>query len=142
VGQQPVDVVPVDGVGDLDHLPLRQLQLAQQDLGRGPAVNQSAGGGVFGGSRRYDTVQAGLDYMATQLDPAHMTAVVVLTDGDDNASKPGSLDALVKAETVPPAGSAVRLFTIAQTGGSDDRGRPYQAGTGLAQPGLERGTPR
>jgi Mg-chelatase subunit ChlD len=51
--------------------------------------------------------------MTTQLDPAHITAVVVLTDGDDNASKPGALDSLLKAESVQPAGSSLRVFTIA-----------------------------
>jgi len=70
-----------------------------------------------GETRLYDTVHDGFDFMRTQLDPTHITAVVVLTDGEDTASQPGALDSLVAAEKTQPAGSAVRVFTIAY--GSD-----------------------
>jgi Ca-activated chloride channel family protein len=71
--------------------------------------NLQAGGGTL----LYGSVAAGLDHMRTQLSPAYITAIVVLTDGADTNSKPGALGDLVKAESSQPADSSVRVFTIA-----------------------------
>ena len=111
----------VDKIGDSDQvgvwtfsnqhqeaIPISDVGEHRAQLKQGIASLQAVGG-----TQLYDTVQAGFDYMTTQLDPAHITAVVVLTDGDDNASKPGALDSLLKAESVQPAGSSLRVFTIA-----------------------------
>jgi Ca-activated chloride channel homolog len=89
--------LPISAVGD------SRTQLKQ-------GIGALAAGG---GTLLYETVQDGFDYMRAQLDPSHITAVVVLTDGDDNNSRPGALGRLLAAEAAQPAGGTVRVFTIA-----------------------------
>lgn len=87
-----------------------------------------------GGTLLYSTVRDGWEFVRTTADPTHISAVVVLTDGQDNQSAPGSLTSLTDALSAQPAGAAVRVFTVAY--GSDaDRGdlsRIAQASRGEA----------
>ena len=66
-----------------------------------------------GGTLLYGTIGAGLDQMKKLLSPGYITAMVVLTDGADNASGTNALDDLTKIERSQPAESSVRVFTIA-----------------------------
>ena len=91
------DLVPIASVG------------TQRARLKAAVGNLQAGGGTL----LYGSVAAGLDYMKTELSPAYITAIVVLTDGADTNSKPGALSDLVKAESSQPASASVRVFTIA-----------------------------
>lgn len=110
----------LDQVGDQDEVGIWSFSDTHDQLAPvGPvgvqrAALKSAVGGLSagGGTLLYDTVRDGLDLMASTADPAHISAVVVLTDGQDNGSS-GSLDDLLQAERTQPAGSTVRVFTIA-----------------------------
>jgi Ca-activated chloride channel family protein len=66
-----------------------------------------------GGTLLYDSISAGLGHMKTLFSPTFITAIVVLTDGADTSSRAGGLDDLVRTESVQPADSSVRVFTIA-----------------------------
>jgi len=94
---QYTEMVPVGTVG------------AQRARLKGAVVSLQAGGGTL----LFSTVAAGLDQMKKLLAPTYITAMVVLTDGVDNASKPSVLGDLMKTESSQPVESAVRVFTIA-----------------------------
>lgn len=74
-----------------------------------------------GGTRLFDTVRDGWDLVRKTADPLHISAVVVLTDGQDNASGGGSLDSLTTALTQQPPVSAVRVFTVAYGADADQQ---------------------
>jgi Ca-activated chloride channel family protein len=72
-----------------------------------------------GGTLLYTTVRDGWDFVRTTVDPTHISAVVVLTDGQDNGSPLGSLNSLTTALSAQPPGAAVRIFTVAYGGDAD-----------------------
>ena len=65
-----------------------------------------------GGTLLYETVRSGVAEMAKQIDDQHITAVIVLTDGQDTSSAPGALDSLLSTESHQPLNRSVRVFTI------------------------------
>ena len=91
------EVVPVGTVG------------AQRARLKGAVGDLQPGGGTL----LYGTIAAGLGQMKKLLSPSYITAVVVLTDGADNASGPNALENLTKTESSQPADASVRVFTIA-----------------------------
>lgn len=91
------EVVPIGRVG------------TQRSALKGAVAALSPGGGTL----LYTTIQAGLDYMKTQLAPNYITAIVVLTDGADTDSGDAALSRLITAESGQPAAASVRVFTIA-----------------------------
>ena len=66
-----------------------------------------------GGTLLYRTVRDGWDYVRRTADPLHISAVVVLTDGQDNGSPDGSLQDLTNNLTKQPPDGSVRVFTVA-----------------------------
>ncbi len=60
----------------------------------------------------YDAVQAGYQYLQDNAKPGMATAVVVLTDGEDNKSKM-TLDNLAKAVKIDYEKRPIRVFSIA-----------------------------
>jgi Ca-activated chloride channel family protein len=91
------EVVPVGAVG------------VQRAMLKKAVASLAPGGGTL----LYGTIGAGLDQMKKLLSPTYITAMVVLTDGADNASGSNALDDLTKTERSQPAESSVRVFTIA-----------------------------
>ena len=91
------EVVPIGRLGDQ----------------RGALKEAVMGMRAQGGTLLYKTVIDALDALTSKSDPGHISALVVLTDGEDNASKDGSLQTLANAESSQPPASAVRVFTIA-----------------------------
>ncbi len=111
----------LDQIGDADQVGLWSFSNTYQEVvpmgsvGLQRAKLKGAVGalGPGGGTLLYDTIGAGLDQMKKQLSPNYITAMVVLTDGADNASGTNALENLTKAESSQPADASVRVFTIA-----------------------------
>ncbi|GAC1613330.1 MAG: substrate-binding and VWA domain-containing protein [Candidatus Dormibacteraceae bacterium] len=111
----------IDQVGDDDEVGLWTFSdthrevIAIRRLGdQRPQLKAAvAGMEARGGTLLYTTAQDALDKVRSETDPGHISALVLLTDGEDNASRAHSLDALVAAETSQPPANAVRVFTIA-----------------------------
>ncbi len=76
-------------------------------------VLRRIGGIIEGGDTRlYDAVDAAYEALRTAGDPAHIRAIVTLTDGNDTASTM-TLDALIqKVGNLSEGGSATKVFTI------------------------------
>jgi Ca-activated chloride channel family protein len=69
----------------------------------------------------YDSVQEAYQYSQKGQKPEKISAVIVLTDGEDNKSKLRTVDALLKEIKFDPEKSPTRVFTIAY-GRDADRG--------------------
>ena len=108
-------------VGDDDELGLWSFSDQHHELVPiGRVANQRdklkaavAGLQANGGTLLYQTVQDGWNYVRMTADPLHISAVVVLTDGQDNGSPDGSLANLTASLGRQPPDSAVRVFTVA-----------------------------
>lgn len=72
-----------------------------------------------GGTRLYNSIADAYDYLATNPDPARISAIVVLTDGADTA-KQMSLDQLVEKVKYDSEKSAIRIFTIGYGAGAQE----------------------
>lgn len=67
----------------------------------------------LGNTSLYDAVQAAYEDLKREGDPGHIMAIVVLSDGADNASQ-ASLDALLsRISNLGEGGKATKIFTIA-----------------------------
>jgi len=111
----------LDQIGDADQVGLWSFSDTYQEVVqigtvgaerarlKGSVGNLQPGGGTL----LYDTIGAGLDDLRKLLAPNYITAMVVLTDGADNASGPNALDNLLKTESSQPPEASVRVFTIA-----------------------------
>ncbi|HKC83537.1 MAG TPA: VWA domain-containing protein, partial [bacterium] len=66
-----------------------------------------------GGTLLYQSVLDGWNYVRQTADPLHISAVVVLTDGQDNGSPDGELNKLTSSLSGQPAAGSVRVFTVA-----------------------------
>jgi Ca-activated chloride channel family protein len=111
----------LDQIGDADQVGLWSFSDSYQEVvpvgtvGAQRATLKKAVAGLApgGGTLLYGTIGAGLDHMKKLLSPSYITAMVVLTDGADNASGTNALEQLTKTELSQPAESSVRVFTIA-----------------------------
>jgi Ca-activated chloride channel family protein len=111
----------LDQIGDSDQVGLWSFSDQYQEVvpvgnvGPQRAKLKAAVGTLMagGGTLLYDTIGAGLDQMKKLLDPGYITAMIVLTDGADNASGTNALENLTKTERSQPAEASVRVFTIA-----------------------------
>ena len=65
-----------------------------------------------GGTLLYQSVLDGWNYVRQTADPRHISAVVVLTDGQDNGSPDGELNKLTSSLSGQPAAGSVRVFTV------------------------------
>lgn len=111
----------LDQIGDADQVGLWSFSDQYQEVvpigtvGSQRATLKKAVAGLApgGGTLLYGTIGAGLAQMKKLLSPSYITAMVVLTDGADNASGTNALEDLTKTELSQPAESSVRVFTIA-----------------------------
>ena len=87
---QYTEVVPIGSVGD------------QRDRLKAAIMSLRAGGSTA----LHRSTLAGLTYSAQHQDPGHISAMVVLTDGDDTV---GGLDELLSAEAAQKIDAATRL---------------------------------
>jgi len=111
----------LDQIGDADQVGLWSFSDQYQEVVpvgtvatqrarlKGAVTSLAPGGGTL----LYSTIGAGLDQMKKLVNPNYITAMVVLTDGADNASGTSALGNLTKTESSQPAESSVRVFTIA-----------------------------
>src|ERR1700674_362442 len=111
----------LDQIGDADQVGLWSFSDQYQEVVpvgtvatqrarlKGAVTSLAPGGGTLLSS----TIGAGLDQMKKLVNPNYITAMVVLTDGADNASGTSALGNLTKTESSQPAESSVRVFTIA-----------------------------
>jgi Ca-activated chloride channel homolog len=114
-------LVALDQIGDADQVGLWSFSDQYQEVVpvgtvgtqrarlKGAVTSLVPGGGTL----LYSTIGAGLDQMKKLVNPNYITAMVVLTDGADNASGSSALGNLTKTESSQPAESSVRVFTIA-----------------------------
>jgi Ca-activated chloride channel homolog len=72
-----------------------------------------------GGTRLYDSIDAACQYLRSNPQPDRISAVVVLTDGEDTASKM-TFDTLMSRIKPDESGNGIRIFTI---GYGDDANR-------------------
>jgi Ca-activated chloride channel family protein len=77
-------------------------------------LTRRVGGIIEGGDTKlYDAIQQAYQGITDQGDPKHIRAVVVMTDGQDTASKQSIGDLLAKLNpSTEDAGNSVKLFTI------------------------------
>ena len=114
-------------IGDNDEIGLWTFSDAQHEqvpIGRVGDHRAQLGAAVArmtpdGSTLLYATIQSALDAMTAHPDPGHIPAIVVLTDGGDTSSPPGSFDQLLKAEAAQPPNALVRVFTIAYGADAD-----------------------
>lgn len=111
----------LDQVGDADEVGLwtfsdkytEQLPLGPVGAQRAALKKAVEAMRADGNTQLYHTIEAGLARMSTEFDPAHITAIVVLTDGMDDDGDGPPLEALIRAERHMPIDRQVRVFTIA-----------------------------
>jgi Ca-activated chloride channel family protein len=107
-------------LGDNDHLSLISFSNTLTWLARDVPVGKERGKieGLIdslvatGGTALYDAVAEGHQYLQSNARPDTITAVVVLTDGEDNMSK-RPLPALLQAVKIDPERRPTRVFCIA-----------------------------
>jgi Ca-activated chloride channel family protein len=78
--------------------------------------------GIKGGDTRlYDAVDTAYQVLQTEGDPAHIRAIVALTDGNDTASKLTLDQLLQKVGNLSEGGGATKVFTIGFGSNADKR---------------------
>jgi len=111
----------LDQVGDDDEVGLWTFSSSYaEEVPVGPVRNQRAAlkkavsqMHAGGGTQLYTTIGKGIARMSREIDPTHITAIVVLTDGQDDDGNGASLNSLVQSELSTPVDKQVRVFTIA-----------------------------
>ena len=122
----------VAALGDRDEVALltfnSQVTWAMSQTLVGPSRQRLLGlvGGLFadGGTALYDAVDRACESFAKNPEPSRISAVVVLSDGEDRNSAV-KLDALLKRIRFDSEGRSVRVFTIGY--GADARAAELQA---------------
>jgi Ca-activated chloride channel family protein len=109
-------------------------------VGPSRAQTKSTIGGLFadGGTALYDAVDQAYAALAKTPAPSRISALVVLSDGEDRDSRLG-LDALLKRIRFDSEGSGIRVFTIGY--GSDARADVLQKIADVTQGRYYAGTP-
>jgi Ca-activated chloride channel family protein len=110
----------LDQVGDSDEIGLWTFSNLHQEVvpitpvkdGRDKLKAGVAAMSSSGGTQLYKTVQDGLAYMQQRIDAQHITAIVVLTDGQDTSSPDNALNDLLNSESHQPPNQSVKVFTI------------------------------
>jgi Ca-activated chloride channel family protein len=103
---QHTELVPIGRVG------------AQREKLKAAVGKLQAGGGTL----LYNTVEDGWKYMSGTTDATHISAVVVLTDGQDNGSAPGVYGDLTNQLHTQAPDNAVKVFTVAYGADADRSG--------------------
>jgi Ca-activated chloride channel family protein len=86
---------------------------------RDEMINRISGLAARGNTRLVDTVREAYALLEQEPAGSRIRALIVLSDGADNRSEPGSVDALLNQLQSEVEGTSIKIFTIAYGSGAD-----------------------